>query len=169
MSKYSSSEDIYKKLVDESEEDWLYNLVAFAIIEEKRIEWMRHSKENNGDVPDAETIIHWYEQQPDSVLTTAKGEAEAALKNFSNDVVEEVLSEERAEIKDGIIVKEIQMLRRIWPQVGINMLGGFISALVFSAFLVFITVFVLNDTSPVELGNKIKTQIEERKKKKKRK
>ena len=35
MAKYSGSEDIYRELVDDSEENWLYGLVAFAIIEEQ--------------------------------------------------------------------------------------------------------------------------------------
>lgn len=42
MSKYSGPEEIYKKLVEESKEDWLYGLVVFAVIEEQQIEWMRH-------------------------------------------------------------------------------------------------------------------------------
>lgn len=42
MAKYSGSPDIYRELVEDSKENWLYGLVAFAVVEEQRIEWMKH-------------------------------------------------------------------------------------------------------------------------------
>jgi hypothetical protein len=49
MAEYTGPADIYKKLVEDSNENWLYGLVAFAIVEEQRIEWMRHFEECNGN------------------------------------------------------------------------------------------------------------------------
>jgi len=37
MTKFSTSDDIYQELVEESDESWLYGLVVFAIAEEQRI------------------------------------------------------------------------------------------------------------------------------------
>lgn len=48
MPKYSGSADIYRELVEDSKENWLYGLVAFAIVEEQRIEWMKHHEVQNG-------------------------------------------------------------------------------------------------------------------------
>ena len=42
MAKYSGPEDVYRELVDESEEHWLYCLIAFVIVEEQKIEWIKH-------------------------------------------------------------------------------------------------------------------------------
>ncbi len=38
MAEYTGSVDIYKELVEDSNENWLYGLVAFAIVEEQRLE-----------------------------------------------------------------------------------------------------------------------------------
>ena len=38
MPQISRSDDIYRQLVDEAEENWLFELVAFAIVEEQHIE-----------------------------------------------------------------------------------------------------------------------------------
>ena len=88
MDKYSSSEDIYKQLVEDSEEDWLYGLVAFAVVEEQRIEWLRHYEKLNAKTPSEEEIRRWYEQQHPNVLLRAKGTAENTLKIYSNKVTE---------------------------------------------------------------------------------
>lgn len=45
---YSSSDDIYRELVEDSDESWLYGLVAYAVVEEQRIEWAKHPAANNG-------------------------------------------------------------------------------------------------------------------------
>ena len=87
----SSADDIYRELVEEAEEDWLYGLVAFAVMEERRIEWMQHRETATGSVPNADQIREWYEQQPPGALLRAKGEAESALQLYSDDVLQEVL------------------------------------------------------------------------------
>lgn len=163
MPKFSGSEEIYKALVEDSEESWLLGLVAFAVIEEQRIEWMRHQELNTGSLPIADEIKKWYEQQPESVLLRAKGTAENALKVYSGEVVEMVLEDQRKEIEEGIIVSEIKGLKAFWPQFGVNLAGGFISALLFAIFLAIMAFFVLNDTSPVQIGSELKQKIEVKK------
>lgn len=73
MPKYNGPEDIYKELVEESDENWLYGLVAFAVIEEQRIEWMKHLQQNAGQAATPEQISEWYQQQPPNCLLRAKG------------------------------------------------------------------------------------------------
>ena len=92
MGKFSGPEDVYDQLVENSEESWILGLVAFAIIEEQRIEWIKHQVEHTGRTPDADEIKSWYEQQPRGVLLRARDTAEARLKDYSSAIVEEVLA-----------------------------------------------------------------------------
>ena len=60
MARYSGPEDVYRELVEESEENWLSGLVAFAIVEEKKIEWMKHHREQHNMQPNPRQICEWY-------------------------------------------------------------------------------------------------------------
>jgi len=161
MAEYKGPEDIYKVLVEDSDENWLYGLVAFAIIEERRIEWMRHFEEHNEKSPTTEEIENWYRQQPHSALIRAKGEAENALKVYANDVIDVALDEKNNEIEEGIIVSEIRESRKFWPQFGVNFAGGFVASIVFAALLIVVAFFVLHDTSPAEIGANLKHNLKE--------
>lgn len=160
MPPYSGSEEIYRELVEESEESWLYGLTAFAIIEEQRIEWMRHFERNHGKLPEPDQVRDWYEQQPPTVLLRAKGMAESALQTYSEEVNELLIEEQRREVEQGIVVGEIKDLKRFWPQFGVNVAGGFASALLFAALLVLLTFSVLSDTSPVEIAKQLRSDTE---------
>lgn len=163
MPKYTGSADVYRELVEDSKENWLYGLVAFAVVEEQRIEWMKHYEIQNGRAPNDAEIKGWYEQQPDGVLLRAKGTAESALQAFSAEVLEVANGDIRKEIEESVIVSEIKKIGSFWPQFGVNLAGGFCSALLFAAFLIVMAFLVLNDTSPVEIGKKVKPPIEEKK------
>lgn len=151
MPQITSSEDAYRELVEEAEEDWLYGLVAFAIVEEQRIEWMKHHEKHNGAVPTGEDVRSWYLQQPENVLLRAKGTAENALQLYADDVLQAVLETERREVADGVIVGEIRSGRRFLPQFGINVAGGLASALLFTAILIILVFVVFSEFSPVTL------------------
>ena len=111
-----------------ADEGWLHGLVAFAIIEEQRIEWMRHQKLLNGATPSPEEIRSWYEQLPEGALRRAKSEAESALQAYSEDVFDETYDAEVAkqveDFKSGLIVTEIRKLGAFWPQFGVNVAGA---------------------------------------------
>ncbi len=79
MSSLTGSEDAYSTLVERGEEGWIYGLVAFAIFEEQRIEWMRHIESRSGCLPDSDQIREWYEQQPISALIRARETAKVML------------------------------------------------------------------------------------------
>lgn len=152
MPQIVSSEEVFRQLVEDSDDDWLFGLVAFAIVEEQRIEWMKHFEENNGQVPSDAEVRHWYTQQPDGVLLRAKGTAENALERYSDAVLQAELETERREVADGVIVSEIRLARKFWPQFGISMAGGLVSAILFAALLTILVMVVLADKSPVDLG-----------------
>ena len=146
----SSSEDVYRELIEESEESWLYGLVAFAVVEERRIEWMKHRADTTGVLPDAEQIREWYDQLPPGELLRAKGEAEGALAEYAGRVEEELLERHGQEIRDGTIVSEIRLGQRFWPQFAINFAGGLASAVMFAAILAILAFFILMDKPSIE-------------------
>ena len=160
LTTFSGPEDTYKLLVEESKENWLYGLVAFAIVEEQRIEWMKHYQNNHTGTPTPENIRNWYQQQPYSVLLRAKGTAENALQAYSADVLDIAMEDQRREVEESIVVAEIRALKSFWPQFGVNLAGGFVSALLFAVLLTLVAFFVLNDTSPVQIGQKLRTGME---------
>ncbi len=160
MPPYSGSDEIYRELVEESEESWLYGLTAFAIIEEQRIEWMRHFEQSRGELPGPDEVRGWYEQQPPTALLRAKGEAESALQTYSEEVNELVIEEQRREVEQGMIVGEIRSLKRFWPQFGMSLAGGFVGAMLFAALLGLFTFFVVSDTSPVEIARQLRNDTE---------
>ena len=151
---YGGAEDIYRELVEESQQSWLLGLLAFAVVEEQRIEWMRHYEKSHGALPSSELVRGWYEGQPPSVLLRAKGTAENALLAYSEEVSAELDKGFRKEVEDGIIVGEIRELKQFWPQFGVNVAGGLVSALLFAAILTVVAFLVFNDTSPVEIVKK---------------
>lgn len=152
MAQFAGPEDVYRRMVEEADESWLLGLLAFAIVEEQRIEWMKHFAEHNGRSPTEVEVRNWYEQQPEGVLRRATGEAENALQLFADDVLQEILEVERRRVADGMIVNEIRLARRFWPQFGISAAGGFVSALVFAAVLAILAFVVWQDPSPVQIG-----------------
>lgn len=160
VQKYSGPEDVYKDLVDDSTESWLLGLLAFAVVEEQKVEWMRHySQTHEGNSPNAQDIRGWYEQQPQSVLLRAKGTAENALSAYSEEVLALVIDDYKAEVKESIIMKKISDLGRFLPQLGANVVGGLVSSILFAALLISVAVFVLNDVSPIQIGENLKSRI----------
>ena len=151
MPQISNSKDIYQNLVEESEEDWLLGLLAFAIIEEQRIEWMQHHSNNVGAEPTTEEISNWYRQQPDGVFLRAKGDAQNVLAAFCSEVTDEAVQAEREKMFESAVLDEVRSLRKFWPQFSINVLSGIVSAIVFAAILVVIALFLLNDISPTNI------------------
>jgi hypothetical protein len=152
--KYRGAHDVYRELVDESDESWLLGLLAFAVVEEQRIEWLRHQEKINGVLPSADEIDHWYLQQSPGVLLRAKGTAENALRNYSEEVVAEIDNEYVKEVERSIIVREIRDSKRFWPQFAINMTAGFASALLFALLLVAFAVIATNDLSILDFTRK---------------
>lgn len=159
MEKFSGPEDVYDELIENSEDHWLLGLVAFAVIEEQRIEWMKHQTAHNGGFPSSEEIKNWYKQQPYSVLLRAKDTAETRLKDYSNEIVELIMEDQRKEIEESIIVNEIRETKKFWPQFGVNLAGGFVSALLFGVLLTILAFFVINDTSPTQIGANLRKNV----------
>jgi len=159
MDKYTGPDDIYQELVETSEKNWLLGLVAFAVMEEQRIEWARHRTKSKG-APTALEIQDWYESQPPSALIKASAEAEAALSVYGAQAVDEFDDTYRKEIAQGIVVKEIQKLGRWLPQFGMNVVGGLVSSIVFAAILILLAFFVLRGPSTNDIATNLKQQLE---------
>ncbi|WP_414729795.1 hypothetical protein [Zhongshania aliphaticivorans] len=163
MSNFSGPADIYKELVENvpEDEEWLLGLVAFGVVEEQKIEWMKHHTLNNGGAPTTEEIENWYRQQPEGVLLRAKDTATARLTSYAQDAISAYMTEYENETREGILVEEIRSAKRFWPQFGVNLAGGFASAILFAALLTLFAFFAFNDSSPVDIGAKIGNHKEE--------
>ena len=157
---YVGAEDVYRELVEDSNQSWLLGLVAFAVVEEQRIEWMRHHERTAGALPSADQIKHWYSQQPPSVLLRAKGTAENALQVYSEEVSALLEAAIRKSTEDGLIIGEIRATNRFWPQFGANIAAGIVSSVIFAAVLVLVAVVVFNDPSPVAMVKNLKSPTE---------
>lgn len=157
MARFNGPESVYAELVDKQpdNEDWLLGLVAFAVVEEQRVEWVKHHAENNGSPPSDADIKNWYLQLPSGALLRARDTAEARLTDYAKAAIETYMADFQKETEEGIIVGEIREIRKFWPQFGVNLAGGFVSALLFAALLTLVAFFVLNDTSPVDIGQSI--------------
>jgi hypothetical protein len=157
MNLYKGPDDIYKELVEDVPEDseWLFGLVAFAVIEEKKIEWIHHQTKHNGNKPTIEDINNWYTQVTSGELLRAKDTAQLRLNDYGTDVVELYRADFENEIREGILLSEIRETKKFWPQFVVNLAGGFASALLFAIFLILGTFLYLNDTSPVTLAKNV--------------
>jgi len=151
MSNLSGPEDTYKLLVEQSQDNWLYGLVAFAVLEEQRIEWMRHIESKSGALPTDQQIRDWYQQQPSSVLLRARGTAENALKVYAEEIATTIEEDYKKEILESTVVSEIRSNNRFWPQFGANVASGLVSTFIFSLLLVLLALIVFRDPSPVAM------------------
>lgn len=151
MSELRGGEDVYKIFVEDSEDRWLFGLVAFAIVEEQRIEWQKHFRELNSVDPTAQDVERWYREQSNGALLRAKGDAENALNAFSQDLREQFIEDEHAEIAQGLVISEIRHASRYWPQFLINVAAGTISAFLFAIILTAFALLIATDASPVKI------------------
>ncbi|MCL1633838.1 hypothetical protein M2650_04165 [Luteimonas sp. SX5] len=158
--KYTSSDDIYRELVEESNQSWLLGLVAFAIVEEQRIEWIKHKLDTTGKRPTSAQIDDWYASQPQSVLIRAKGEAESALEAYGAEAVEEFDATYRKDIENGIVVGAIKDLKRFWPQFFMNLGSGILSSFIFAALLIWLAFLLFNEPSTSDISSKLKQTLE---------
>lgn len=150
----SSSFDVFDQLVNRGKDyDWILGLVAFAVFEERRIDWMKHFETQNGEPPTDDQVRHWYEQQTDGDLLRAEGEAENALRGFGARVTNVVFEEERISIENDVIVSEVRSLNKPWAAFGIGMAANLLSAFVFAAALVLLVIYAKSDTAPQTLSN----------------
>lgn len=148
-----SAEDVYETLVETSDDAWIFGLVAFAILEEERIEWLNHYSKRFGTLPSRKEAMAWYEQlPPETTLVRIKAKAEQSLQAYSDRVLEQVREEERAEVRESVLVSEIRMGRRLLPQFATGVIASVFGSIIFAALLIGAAYLVFSDTSPVEIG-----------------
>lgn len=157
---YSSSDDTFRELVEETDDDYLLSLVAFAIVEDRRVDWKKHFEEGHGREPTTEEVRNWYEQQPVGALRRAKAEAEEKLREFSNEVVATLEEEIGAEIEEEVIVREIRFVGGFWRQFRVNFSASLASAVVLALLLGLVAYMVFSDITPVDIGKGIVEQSE---------
>jgi hypothetical protein len=159
MEQYCGSEDIYRVLVLGAGDNWLSGLLAFAVVEEQRVAWMKHRTNFTGTMPTSADVREWYQSQPASALMKAKAEADLALNDFGSQSIEEFDDAYRREIAQGVIVSEVRKLGRWLPQFGMNVASGVISSFVFSIILVALALFLMKASSTNDFAMEFKQHM----------
>jgi hypothetical protein len=119
------------------------------------VEWEKHIEKLEGHPPPDDAVRRWYRDLPPEQLLRAKGEAENSLKAYASEVWDEFRSSEREAVREEIVVQEIRLSRRFWPQFGIGVAAGVVSALMFALLLLALVFIVVRDPSPIGLGRAI--------------
>ncbi|WP_421568578.1 hypothetical protein [Stenotrophomonas sp. PD6] len=151
MNDISGPQDVYKCLVEEAPEGWLLGLLAFAVLEEQRIDWMRHVEAKSGVATTSDQVRTWYEQLPSSALDRARGNAENVLNAYAQEVTRSIDEGYKRAAMDGVVVAEIRSSSRFWPKFLANVAAGLVGTLMFSVLLVLIVLVALRDPSPVAI------------------
>jgi hypothetical protein len=151
MPELHGTDDVFRSLVEESEDSWLMGLVAFAVVEDHRIEWKNHFLALHGNKPTAEDIERWYLEQLEGFLLRAKADAENYLAAYTEEIRNQTIKEERQQIERDLVVSEIRLTRRFWPQFGVGVAAGTVSAFLFAMILVSFALLISADISPIKL------------------
>ena len=156
---YHCAEDVYNKLVEDNEANWLLGLVAFANIEEQRIEWIKHQHATKGNAPTSAENQHWYEQITEGMILRATDAAKTRLEGYADDVLVAARYEMYKDIAESVTIKEIRQSNTFWSQFGVNVAGGFVAALLFAILLGLFAFFIVYETSPTQLATEIQSNI----------
>lgn len=152
MARYAGPEDVYDEVTRAHDAHWLGGLLAFAVIEEQKIEWMKHHAEHCGCSVTDEQVTAWYGALPETALVRARKAAQDSLDTYADDVAAAVGDALRKEVEQSLLLGEIRQVRRFWPQFGLSIAGGLASSILFGALLFFIAFLVLNERSPIAIG-----------------
>ena len=151
MPQIHDSKDVHRILIEEADHAWLLGLVAFALFEDRRFDWMKHFQEYNQRQPNSDEIKSWYQQQSQRVIEDVIADAETALSNYGDDILQETVDDIKKETERGVIVSEIRNLKNGWADFGLNVAGGVAGAFLFAALLVILVAIIYYDPSPVKM------------------
>lgn len=143
------SKDVHRIFIENPENSWTLGLMAFAIFEDRRFDWMQHFEENEKRPPTPQEIEFWYTQQPDRTLIETLSDAENALAIFAEDTVKEIKNEMKRDAEKEALFIAISSLNKPWKEFGISLISGVISSCIFTAILILFAIFVLADPSPL--------------------
>ena len=172
MEPLADSSEVYNRLVVNSDDDWALSLLAFAVVEENRFEWMEHQKESTGSKPTVEEIKKWYAQQPEIVLIRARTDAQNALIGFTEEAISSAIQKDRENFRKSTVINEIQKegnklideiqkIGKFWPQLGKNIAYSFISSVLFTLLTIVIIYLLLFNLYDISLSEMIKYLIQE--------
>lgn len=159
--KFGGPEDVYNAAVQAAGGVWVKSLLAFALVEQQRLEWAHHRLVTTGQRAGPLGLVRWYEEQPPSVIARALNGAQAALDDYNANSMDFFDDAYRRQVADDVVVGEVRKLGRLAPQVGISVLGGLIGSVTFTAFLIVFSWFVLNEPSANVISKSLKQQQEQ--------
>lgn len=161
MKPLSNSRDVYKLILEELDDESVYGLLAFSLIEQQRFEWMERVEETTEAIPTDDEIRNWYSQQPERVIIKAKEDAQNKLANLFFEFYNIEMQEDLQNYRDSMVIEEVNKINvkietwgKFWPQflpnVGLSVINFFVFTI-----LTIISIIVVhqlnNDLSLIEV------------------
>jgi hypothetical protein len=142
-----SGDEAFKVLVEGDERHDVYGYVAYAIMEELRVQQLRHIEGKEDETGSLRERDGWYRAQPLVMLERVQDTAEGVVDDFASGALEDTLEEHTTRISESVVVTEIARRTRKWPAFWISVAGGFVGTLLFAILLAAVGFIWTNDYS----------------------
>ncbi len=158
LDEIKSSQDVHKMLVTGAEHSWTLGLMAYAIVEDQKHEWISHVSTLKHREPTHPEIEEWFLQRTPESFHRAIADAENTLQLVADDALKEIIEIERREVLEQAVIQSIERHSGGWRQFGIGVAAGLVSALLFAVLIIIVAVIVLDNRSLVDLAKIASTE-----------
>ena len=118
LDEIKSSLDVHKMLVTDAEHSWTLGLMAYAIVEDQKHEWISHITMLNDREPTHTEIEEWFRQRTPESFHRALADAENTLQLVADDALKEIIEIERREVLEQAVIQSIESHSGGWRQFG---------------------------------------------------
>ncbi|MDA0231379.1 MAG: hypothetical protein O3B21_14490 [Proteobacteria bacterium] len=87
----NTSQDTHRQLVTEPVYSWTLGLMAYAIVEDQKYEWIAHLKKTEDREPTPAEIENWFRSRTPESFTRAVADAEHALQLVADDALARII------------------------------------------------------------------------------
>ncbi|MBT3628474.1 MAG: hypothetical protein HOM52_06420 [Rhodospirillaceae bacterium] len=147
----NTPQDAHRQLVTEAEHSWTLGLMAYAIVEDQKYEWIAHLKETEGREPTTTEIENWFRSRTPESFTRVVADAEHALQLVADDALEEIIGDERRGAFESGIVEAVNGMTGSWRQFGIGIGASLVGAILFAILILVVAFIAIDNRSIVDL------------------
>ncbi|MDR3534315.1 MAG: hypothetical protein P4L90_27605 [Rhodopila sp.] len=140
-------EQVYRHFIgsfgfDEDGDPYALGLFSFALVEKDKFDWIEHRRcECDGIAPAAAEIEHWYADKPGSYFEDKGRQALDWYSDFARNLLHDEIEAQKQEAIQAYIGDRLKFMPQLYNNLTANFMFLFLIGL--------ITLFVLNDFSPV--------------------
>jgi len=138
--KFTDADEVFDELVNQADTKRLLGLVAYALVEDRRIDSKKHQHQTTGKIEDSEA---WYSRLSEAELQRVKTEARIELQDYFFDGINEWDADREQEIKDSLLYIQIQEIKDSTTFIK-SLAASFWATVLFSG-LVFILILLAAD------------------------